>query len=745
MKKNEMINCKMDELRMIPVKKCDYPFIYADVFNRMNALLQELPAGKLFCGYQIQLEGKAANQYIFWNKDCGVEDQDMKWIFQNADMEDFRKEDLRDPFEKGRFVYSVCYRKQPEANPGSDTKNGNDEGNKQNGNPGGNKQNGNDEGDKQNKNLMDDFVTQGSETCYIEELLTLAGEKNAVLRFCFFKEKNETKNRVQILLSLPSELSLRGRVAFSLRYSVPELVLVGENVNSPVFFDCPGVRGEITNYFVSVCKNFRSISKEKAEDLIRRNHREKKWALLDAYLGLDDPELIDILEDIHEENSEEFEYYDADSGEHIEPGGKCRCGGDSKEQSGHDEKGGRGNNSGKQSGDNEKDGGEDDCKEESGENGKDGTEGGLKKEKGKETIPPYIARMDLEELELSVRSFNCLKRKGINTVGQLLEMDDDELKRVRNLGIKGYEEVGCKINELIKSIKEKRQKYEREKSGIEQLNALIGLGEVKKQVKKITAFAKLKQDIEEKEGEREIPMVLNMEFCGNPGTAKTTVARILARILYEAGILKSPEIEEVGRSGLVAKYEGQTAEKVKSVFESAEGRLLFIDEAYSLLESDEGFFGDEAISTIVQEMENRRGDTIVVFAGYPDKMKKFFERNPGLRSRVPFRIEFKEYSEEEMLQISLKEATDRGFSVEEKAYDRIRKLCADANRDPNSGNGRFCRNLVENAILNYAVRIYDGERESAESEKNFILLTEDFETEGFYNGLKKTALIGFCS
>ena len=181
---------------------------------------------------------------------------------------------------------------------------------------------------------------------------------------------------------------------------------------------------------------------------------------------------------------------------------------------------------------------------------------------------------------------------------------------------------------------------------------------------------------------------LNMEFSGNSGTAKTTVARILAGILYETGLISDRELVEVGRADLVARYEGQTAEKVRDVFRRAKGKLLFIDEAYSLLEEREGAFGDEAISTIVQEMENRREDTIVVFAGYPDKMDEFFSRNPGMRSRVPFRIDFPDYSTEEMAEIVELEARKRGFSIEAGSREKIMEICTLAAGRPDAGNGR---------------------------------------------------------
>ena len=355
---------------------------------------------------------------------------------------------------------------------------------------------------------------------------------------------------------------------------------------------------------------------------------------------------------------------------------------------------------------------------------------------------PLTASIPIDELELSVRAYNCLRHAGICTVGELRQMSDDEIRNLRNMGSKAY-------GEIKKVLCERTYEKKAEKGAVPpqtadytaMLEKLIGLKDVKDQVRRITAFAKMKQSMQAK-GIASVPVTLNMEFVGNPGTAKTTVARIVTGIFYETGLLAENELIEVGRSGLVAEYEGQTAVKVKNVFERAKGKVLFIDEAYSLAEGLHGAYGDEAVNTIVQEMENHREDTIVIFAGYPDKMEEFFDRNPGLRSRVPFKISFSDYSVEEMVKITESEAEKRGFAISGEAYNKITAVLSEASKYPNLGNGRFCRNLIEDAVLSFAARIY-GCKSSQPIETDFLLLADDFGTPAFLDEEAKKLPIGF--
>lgn len=343
----------------------------------------------------------------------------------------------------------------------------------------------------------------------------------------------------------------------------------------------------------------------------------------------------------------------------------------------------------------------------------------------------------IDELELSVRAYTYLRRAGIDTVEKLRTLSDQDYSNIRNLSRKCMEEIKQKLSksDMFSAVDQPAAPCY-----MDMLNELIGLDDVKEQIRRITAFVRMRKDMEAL-GKVEVPIVLNMEFAGNPGTAKTTVARIIAGIFNEIGLLSSDELVEAGRADLVARYVGQTADKVKSIFEQAKGKILFIDEAYSLLESQEGDFGDEAINTIVQEMENNRSDTIVIFAGYPDKMEEFFLRNPGLRSRVPFHISFADYSVDEMVRIAEMEAQKRGFSIGSKTRDRMKYICGMAACRPEMGNGRFCRNLVENAILSYASRMYG--KDSEDVKKDFTLVEDDFVIPADLLEAKKAAPIGF--
>lgn len=275
------------------------------------------------------------------------------------------------------------------------------------------------------------------------------------------------------------------------------------------------------------------------------------------------------------------------------------------------------------------------------------------------------------------------------------------------------------------------------------LDELVGLAQVKNITKQIIATnviakRRMKTAFEEQATSK------HMIFTGNPGSAKTTVARILANLLKEQGVLESGAFVECGRSDLVGKYVGWTAQIVKKKFKEARGGVLFVDEAYSLV--DEGDqFGDEAINTIVQEMENYRDEVIVIFAGYPDRMRAFLDKNEGLRSRIAFYIEFPDYSVEELIQIMDLMLEKRGYSLTESARQKAMALMKGGCTKKDFGNGRFVRNVVEQAIMRQSLRLYEllqGGKELTDDEMS-LLVEEDLQVENCLLGEDSKHILGF--
>ena len=238
------------------------------------------------------------------------------------------------------------------------------------------------------------------------------------------------------------------------------------------------------------------------------------------------------------------------------------------------------------------------------------------------------------------------------------------------------------------------------------LQNMIGLTEIKKILLNIISNFKIQKKRSEL-GLDQHKSSMHMVFTGNPGTAKTTVARLLAQILSKEGVLSSGEFIECGRADLIGKYVGWTAPQVKKQFRMAKGGILFIDEAYSLLDDYENSFGDEAISTIVQEMENNRDDVIVIFAGYPDKMKFFLERNEGLRSRIAFHVNFPDYNADELTDILKFMLGEKKFEITAEIENKCKKIFAEVRQKKDFGNGRFVRNFMEQALMKQAQRIFE--------------------------------------
>ncbi|MBQ7454731.1 MAG: AAA family ATPase [Selenomonadaceae bacterium] len=258
-------------------------------------------------------------------------------------------------------------------------------------------------------------------------------------------------------------------------------------------------------------------------------------------------------------------------------------------------------------------------------------------------------------------------------------------------------------------------------------NEMIGLTEQKALVEQIIAAHRVQKMRLDMNLDKQ-KAALHMSFTGNPGSAKTTVARLFAQILSRDGVLKTGRFIECGRADLVAKYVGWTAKAVKAKFREARGGVLFIDEAYSLSDGEHATFGDEAINTIVQEMENHRNDVIVIFAGYPDKMKEFLDRNEGLRSRIAFHVNFPDYTPDELTEIFKLMAKRRGYEISAEVAAHCKKIFKRVARKKNFGNGRFVRNLIEQAWLRQSQRIITEHADGVVTKDDLInFAVEDFD------------------
>ena len=258
------------------------------------------------------------------------------------------------------------------------------------------------------------------------------------------------------------------------------------------------------------------------------------------------------------------------------------------------------------------------------------------------------------------------------------------------------------------------------KTGEEKLNELIGLKNIKDQVKMLSSFVEIQKKREE-EGMPVVPVQLHAIFTGPPGTGKTTVAKIYGQILSELGLLKRGHLVVAGRSELVAGFTGQTAIKTRKKIKEALGGVLFIDEASSLAKGNDDF-GKEAIDTLVEEMTKRNENLLVILAGYPKEMELLVSTNPGLRSRFKKTLTFQSYTVEELMEILSFYTKEFGYEIDEGTVNSLRK---ELEKNKPSGNARAMKNLVEEAVQRQAYRII-----KADMKENITVLTklkkEDF-------------------
>ena len=332
-----------------------------------------------------------------------------------------------------------------------------------------------------------------------------------------------------------------------------------------------------------------------------------------------------------------------------------------------------------------------------------------------------------EMVEKDFRSIDESVRKSLESTGSGTPGPDDEmpswLKQDDQPSAAGSDRERTPAGISPQKTAESSAAKEPEKTAMEELDELIGLDSIKRDVKELVNLVKTRQ-LRQEQGMKSVPVSLHLVFSGNPGTGKTTVARILARIYKEIGVLSGGQLVETDRSGLVAGFVGQTAIRTQEKLQEAMGGVLFIDEAYTLAKEGQDY-GQEAIDTILKAMEDNRDNLVVIVAGYTDLMKKFIGSNPGLKSRFNKYMEFPDYTADELMSIFEMQCKKYEYQLTEASRkavaDRIRVM--EAVKGENFANARDVRNLFENIVTAHASRVAAMEAPTAEDLR--VLLPED--------------------
>ncbi len=318
-------------------------------------------------------------------------------------------------------------------------------------------------------------------------------------------------------------------------------------------------------------------------------------------------------------------------------------------------------------------------------------------------------KVDGDARKLITEKIGFLKKKEItqsgnarmvrNLIDEIVRTQSDRIAKIDDVSLN---EVNLIISEdICKKGSAEESKYDYEK----EFESIIGLESVKQYIRMLAARIKITNE------RKKLGLIVNEEqslhmiFEGNPGTGKTMMARIIANMLYNLGVISSNKLVETDRAGLVAPYVGQTAIKTTEKVKEAFNGVLFIDEAYSLSQGGNSDFGKEAIDTLIKLMDDNRDKLVVILAGYTKEMKEFLDVNSGLLSRFPNIIEFEDYSIDELITIAKNMYKKNGYMLTEEAIDKFKQKLEDAKKDTRFGNGRFVRNVFERSINNQALRL----------------------------------------
>ncbi|WP_445668097.1 AAA family ATPase [Paenibacillus sp. FSL H3-0333] len=273
----------------------------------------------------------------------------------------------------------------------------------------------------------------------------------------------------------------------------------------------------------------------------------------------------------------------------------------------------------------------------------------------------------------------------------------------------------------------------------QELDEMIGLEKVKELIYEIYALLQVEK-LRQEMGLKVNHHVYHMVFKGNPGTGKTTVARIVAKLFQRMGVLSKGHLIEVERADLVGEYIGHTAQKTRDLVKKALGGILFIDEAYSLARGGDKDFGKEAIDCLVKMMEDKHSDLIIILAGYPDEMDMLLEANTGLPSRFPIKIEFDDYNVNELVLIAAKMAGERDYSLTTETVSKLKDIILDEKLDNIVfSNARFVRNVIEKSMRHQAVRLMSKPVKQLSKQELMTILPKDIAETG--DGNKMTNII----